>query len=66
MLETRTQLLRIPEVAKAIQGTTRFVEREIAAGRLARVKLSRKFVRVRPEDLDAYLTKYVVIRGAKQ
>ena len=66
MLETRTQLFRIPEVAKTIQGTTRFVEREIAAGRLPVVRLSRKFVRVRPEDLETYLAKYVVIRDAKQ
>lgn len=66
MLETRTQLFRIPEVAKTIQGTTRFVEREIAAGRLPVVRLSRKFVRVRPEDLEAYLAKYVVIGDAKQ
>jgi excisionase family DNA binding protein len=66
MLKTRTQLFRIPEVAKTIQGTQRFVEREIAAGRLPVVRLSRKFVRVRPEDLEAYLAKYVVAGDAKQ
>jgi excisionase family DNA binding protein len=59
-LEARKQLLRTADVAQAIQGSKRFVELEIAAGRLQAVKLSRKFVRIRPEDLDTYLAKYVV------
>ena len=57
-LEKRKPLLRITDVADAMQASKRFVEDEIAAGRLPKVKLSRKFVRIRPEDLDAYLTKY--------
>jgi excisionase family DNA binding protein len=59
-LQKRKPLLRITDVAQAMQASRRFVEEEIAAGRLAKVKLSRKFVRIRPEDLDAYLAKYVV------
>ena len=57
--ETRP-LLRITDVARILQSTKGFVEKEIAGGRLPRVKLSYKFVRVRPEDLDAYLAKYLV------
>lgn len=63
-LEIQRPLLRITDVAQIIQSTKGFVEKEIAAGRLPKVKLSRKFVRIRPEDLDAYLATYVVVKGA--
>jgi excisionase family DNA binding protein len=59
-IETSKKLLRVTEVAQAIQGSKRFVDEEISAGRLPVVRLSRKFVRVRPEDLDVYIAKYVV------
>ena len=64
--ETTRPLLRITDVARILQSTKGFVEKEIAGGRLPKVKLSYKFVRVRPEDLETYLAKYVVIRDAKQ
>ena len=64
-IETSKKLLRVTEAAQVIQGSKRFVEEEISAGRLAVVRLSRKFVRIRPEDLDAYIERYVIGGAAK-
>lgn len=49
-------LLTPQEVADAFGVKLRTVLWWIAKGRLKSVRISRKFRRIRPEDLDAYLT----------
>ena len=48
--------LTIPEVAAALQVSTRTVRREIDAGNLVAVKV-RRLVRIPPHELDAYRSR---------
>ena len=52
--------LQLGEAANKISCSRRFLEKQIAAGRLKVVRLSPRCVRVRPEDLAAYLDRYAV------
>jgi excisionase family DNA binding protein len=51
------RLLRLDEVAESISTTRRFVELEIARGRLAAARLSPRCIRVRSQDLDRYIDR---------
>ena len=64
--EQRTlQSFRIRQAAKQIEVSKRFLEREIELGRLPVVRLGRRCVRVRAEDLDAYLKKFLFVGPPK-
>jgi excisionase family DNA binding protein len=43
------------EVAAMLNCTERFIERQVALGRLKALKVSGKFVRFRSSDVDAFL-----------
>ena len=53
------------QAAKQIEVSKRFLEREIELGRLPVVRLGRRCVRVRAEDLDAYLKKFLFVGPPK-
>jgi excisionase family DNA binding protein len=52
--------LQLGEVARRLNCSRRFLEKQIAAGRLRVVRLSPRCVRVRPTDLAAYLDSNAV------
>jgi excisionase family DNA binding protein len=52
--------LRLGEVARRIATSRRFLEKQIAAGRLRCIKLSPRCVRIRPEDLRDYLNRNAI------
>lgn len=52
--------LRLPEVARRIGTSRRFLEKQISAGHLRAVKLSARCVRIRPEDLAAWMERRAV------
>jgi excisionase family DNA binding protein len=52
--------LRLSEVARRIDCSRRFLEKQIAAGRLRCIRLSPRCVRIRPEDLVSYLDKNAI------
>ena len=51
------------EAADFLGCTTRFIERQIRAGRLTACKLSAKFVRIRLRDLEAFLESGATTNG---
>jgi excisionase family DNA binding protein len=51
---------KLSEAAKQTATSRRFLEKQIAAGRLKVIRLSARCVRVRPEDLAAYLERFAV------
>ena len=53
--EQKNRLLTKQECAGQAQTSIRYLEREIARGRLKALKLSRKLVRIRQSDLDRFL-----------
>jgi excisionase family DNA binding protein len=53
--ERKNRLLTKQQSAQQAQTSIRYLEREIARGRLKALKLSRKLVRIRQSDLDAFL-----------
>ena len=60
-LEQTLQSFRIRQAAKQIDVSKRFLEREIELGRLPVVRLGRRCVRVRAEDLAAYLKRFLFL-----
>ena len=52
--------LRLGEAAHRVGCSRRFLEKQIAAGRLRCIRLSPRCVRVRPEDLAHYLERNAV------
>jgi excisionase family DNA binding protein len=61
--EQKNQLLTKKQTAEQAQTSIRYLEREIARGRLKALKLSRKLVRIRQSDLDAFLENCATIGG---
>jgi excisionase family DNA binding protein len=55
------KLLRIEEVCEIAQCKRPFLVGEIAKGRLPVVRLSRKFIRIRQQDLESYFTNFVFV-----
>ena len=53
------------EAAEYIRCTTRYLERQIRAGRLRALKPTGKFVRIRRTDLDRFLESGATTGGAK-
>jgi excisionase family DNA binding protein len=53
------------QAADYLQASTRFLEREIRAGRLKACKPSGKFVRIYRRDLDAFLQSGSSIGGGE-
>jgi excisionase family DNA binding protein len=53
------------QAASYVQSSTRFLEREIRAGRLKALRLSNKFIRIRRSDLDKFLESGSTIGGGK-
>jgi excisionase family DNA binding protein len=51
------------QAAAYVQSSTRFLEREIRAGRLKACKPSGKFVRIRLKDLEAFLESGATTNG---
>ena len=49
---------RLGEAASRVGCSRRFLEKQIAAGRLKVIRLSPRCVRIRPQDLAAYLERY--------
>ncbi len=52
--------LRLPEVARSIGTSRRFLEKQIAAGHLRALKLSARCVRIRPADLADWMERRAV------
>ena len=52
--------LRLGEAARRIDCSRRFLEKQIAAGRLRCIRLSPRCVRIRTEDLAAYLDRNAI------
>ena len=52
--------LRLGEAAHRVGCSRRFLEKQIAAGRLRCIRLSPRCVRIRPEDLADYLERNAV------
>ena len=52
--------LQLGEVARRLSCSRRFLEKQIAAGRLRVVRLSSRCVRIRPTDLANYLERNAV------
>jgi excisionase family DNA binding protein len=50
----------LPEAARRIGTSRRFLEKQIAAGHLRAVKLSARCVRIRPGDLAAWMERRAV------
>jgi excisionase family DNA binding protein len=61
--EQKNHLLTKQQSAEQTQTSVRYLEREIARGRLKALKLSRKLVRIRQSDLDAFLESCATIGG---
>jgi len=59
--EQRTRLLTKKQSAEQVQTSVRYLERQIALGRLNALKLSRKLVRIRQSDLDKFLASRATI-----
>jgi excisionase family DNA binding protein len=55
MTEKIEQLLTVEQVAEILQLSTVQVYRYLKDGRLPKVKLGRRAVRVRPEDLERFI-----------
>jgi len=51
---------RLPEAAKRVGCSRRFLEKQVAAGHLIVIRLSARCVRIRPEDLAAFLERSAV------
>jgi excisionase family DNA binding protein len=49
--------LQLGEVARRLSCSRRFLEKQVAAGRLRVVRLSPRCVRIRPTDLAEYLER---------
>ena len=62
--EQKNRLLTKQQSAEQAQTSVRYLEREIARGRLKALKLSRKLVRIRQSDLDAFLESCATTGGA--
>jgi excisionase family DNA binding protein len=58
--EIEHRALQLGEVAERLSCSRRFLEKQVAAGRLRVVKLSPRCVRVRPSDLANYLERNAV------
>jgi excisionase family DNA binding protein len=56
-------ILTKQEAANYIRCTTRYLERQIRAGRLRALRPTGKFVRIRRSDLEAFLESGSTIRG---
>jgi excisionase family DNA binding protein len=52
--------IRLGEAARRVGCSRRFLEKQIAAGRLKIICLSPRCVRIRPEDLAKYLERNAV------
>lgn len=51
------KLFTVKDVCASWQCTDRFVEKQVKLGRLKALKISRKMIRFRQADLDAFLKK---------
>ena len=56
-------ILTKPEAAAFVRGTTRYLERQVRAGRLKALKPTSKMVRFRRADLEAFLESGSTIGG---
>ena len=54
------EALQLADVARKLSCSRRFLEKQVAAGRLRVVRLSSRCVRVRPTDLADYLERNAV------
>lgn len=55
---TEGELLTIEDVAKRLQVSQRSVRRYLADGRMKAVRMSRKIIRVRAEDLETFINEH--------
>lgn len=56
----RREVLTLPEVASEMSVSRRFIELEINRGRLARIRLSNRVVRVSRAEVNRYLSANTV------
>lgn len=54
-IPTGARLLTLDEVARELKVSRRFLEIQAARGRLRRVHLSQRCIRIRRSDLNAYI-----------
>jgi excisionase family DNA binding protein len=55
------KLLTVPEVAEILQVSPSTVYRRIKSGELPCIKLGHRQVRIKPEDLEAYIEAHRVV-----
>jgi excisionase family DNA binding protein len=58
-------ILTKQQAASLLQCTPRFLERQIAAGRLRACKITSKFVRIRRKDLEAFLAQGATMEAGR-
>jgi len=58
-------ILTKQQAASLLQCTPRFLERQIAAGRLRACKVTNKFVRILRRDLDAFLAQSATMEAGR-
>jgi len=56
-------ILTKKQAAAYVQSSTRYLEREIRAGRLKALRLSGKFIRIRRADLEKFLESGATTNG---
>ena len=61
----KAAILTKQQAASLLQCTPRFLERQIAAGRLRACKITCKFVRILRRDLEAFLAQGATIGGGR-
>ena len=62
---TREPLLTMRDACAYLQCTRRYLERVIRCGQLRALKPTRKLIRFRQTDLDAFVERGATIRGAE-
>ena len=55
MTKTPEKLLTVDEVAEILQVSPTTIYRRIQAGEISAIKLGHRQVRIKPEDLEAYI-----------
>lgn len=52
--------MNLQEAARRVSCSRRFLEKQIAAGRLRAIRITKRCVRIRPEDLAEFLERFAV------
>lgn len=52
--------MNLQEAARRVSCSRRFLEKQIAAGQLRAIRITKRCVRIRPEDLAEFLERFAV------